>query len=298
MTSRIYDCIVVGAGPGGLQAAIHLARFNRGVMIFDRGGGSTRSAIHLENYLGLLSTSGQDLIDTGIMQAKKFGVRVERKVITRVVSNDDSFDVCTKDMNFKARFVIVSSGAEEKLPSIKNLNNFFGRSFFTCVSCDGYRCVGKKVLVAGDSIVAARVALAMKQMYTEDVSLVMAGVSLPDDYVAALAKEKIEVVDGVVEELIGDKTMGGARLQNGRIIACELLMSSFGYKLNDDFLSELPLERDITGFEILTNSVNESSLTGLYVLGGLQQQENRQAIIAAGQGAVAAIDINRRILES
>jgi thioredoxin reductase len=73
-------------------------------------------------------------------------------------------------------------------------------------------------------------------------------------------------------------------------------MSNFGYKLNDKFLKELNLKRDAKGFKYVVNSVYESSLNGLYIVGPLNIG-NDQVVIAAGEGAVAAIDINKRLLE-
>ncbi len=73
-------------------------------------------------------------------------------------------------------------------------------------------------------------------------------------------------------------------------------MSNFGFKLNDGFLSELPLERDNKGFKYKVNSHYESSISGLYIAGPLNTGHD-QIVIAAGEGAVAAIDINRRLLE-
>lgn len=70
----VLDCIVIGAGPGGLQACIHLGRYNFRVMLFDTPGGRTSYAKHIENYLGLPVVSGPDLLETGLSQAKSFGV--------------------------------------------------------------------------------------------------------------------------------------------------------------------------------------------------------------------------------
>ncbi len=69
---KIYDCIIAGAGPGGLQAAIYLGRYNRSVLIIDRGGGRTRHAKHIENFLSHKVISGQEIIERGIEQANIF----------------------------------------------------------------------------------------------------------------------------------------------------------------------------------------------------------------------------------
>jgi thioredoxin reductase (NADPH) len=69
---KIYDCIIIGGGPGGLQAAIYLARYKRDILLIDRGGGRTRHAKHIENFLSQKAISGKEIIEIGIEQARNF----------------------------------------------------------------------------------------------------------------------------------------------------------------------------------------------------------------------------------
>src|SRR5512141_2457616 len=79
---ELFDCIIIGAGPGGLQAAIYLGRYNRKVILLDRGGGRTWHARHIENFLTQKSISGSDIIRLGIDQARSFNVTVKRAEVT------------------------------------------------------------------------------------------------------------------------------------------------------------------------------------------------------------------------
>ncbi|MBI4680308.1 MAG: NAD(P)/FAD-dependent oxidoreductase, partial [Nitrospirae bacterium] len=81
---KIYDCIIIGAGPGGMQAAIYLGRYNRNVLLLDRGGGRTRHARHVENFLTQKSISGKEIIETGLEQARSFNVEIERGLVTKI----------------------------------------------------------------------------------------------------------------------------------------------------------------------------------------------------------------------
>lgn len=85
---RLYDCIIVGAGPGGLQAAIYLGRFNRDVLLIDRGGGRTAHAKAIENFLTQKVISGREIIERGLEQAKSFGVAVEKTLVTSIDTNN------------------------------------------------------------------------------------------------------------------------------------------------------------------------------------------------------------------
>ena len=295
-TEELLDCIVIGAGPGGLQACIHLGRYNFRVLLFHRPGGRTHHAKHIENYLGLRAVSGPDLLETGLAQAESFGVSVERAKVERVVAREGHFEVQAAGKTYRSRFVIAASGARESLAPFKNLPRFFGISYFTCMICDGYRTTGRKLLVIDRTINGVRLSIGMKQMFTDDVTFLAQGFSLPPQYTALLEEEGIGRVEGRPEELLGEKALEGVRLADGRVIPCEVIMGWGGISLNDEYLEGLPLERDTEGFKIVTRGAGESSIPGLFVLGALRQGHS-QAIISAGQGAEAAIEISTRIVE-
>lgn len=295
-SEELFDCIVIGAGPGGLQACIHLGRYNFRVLLFHRPGGRTYHAKHIENYLGLRIVGGPELLDIGLAQAESFGVAIERVKVERVEVRDGHFEVRAGDRSYRTRFVIASSGARETLAPFKNLPRFFGISYFTCMICDGYRTTGKKLLVIDRTINGVRLSIGMKQMFTNDVTFLAHGFSLSPQYAALLDEEGIALVEGRPEELLGEKGLEGVRLADGRVIPCEVILGWGGITLNDEYLEGLPLERDAEGFKIVTRGACESSIPGLFVLGALRQGHS-QAIISAGQGAEAAIEISTRIVE-
>ncbi len=291
----IYDCIIIGAGPGGLQAAIHLARYNRKVLIINHGGGRTTHATRIENYLGQAEITGKKLIEIGLEQINRFNVNLVRGHVTRL-EKEHLFSVYTKDEIYSAKYVIASSGASENIPQVKNIYKFFGTSFFTCVDCDGYHTTGKKLLIMGNSVKSTRLAFGMKQMFTDNITLLLTGEKLPADYEELLSEDKIGLIYKNPIEIIGNEVMEGVKFEDGSIVECDAVMSQYGYTLNDGYLKELGIKRDSENIKILTNNNGETSLSGLYALGPLRQG-NAQAIIAAGQGAIAAIDINKGMLE-
>ncbi len=290
------DCIVIGAGPGGLQACIHLGRYNFRVMLFHTPGGRTSYAKHLENYLGLRLVSGPELLETGLSQVKSFGVTIENAKVDRVTPRDGNFEVLAGGKTYRSRFVIAASGARETLAPFKNLHRFFGHSYYTCMICDGYRTTGKKLLVIDRTVNGVRLSVGMKQMYTKDVTFLAHGFTLAPVYRALLEEEGIGLVEGRPEELLGETTLEGVRMSDGSVIPCEVILGWGGISLNDEYLEGLDLERDAEGFKIMTKGNGESSIPGLFVLGALRTGHS-QAIISAGQGAEAAIEISTRIVE-
>jgi len=295
-THALFDCIVIGAGPGGLQACIHLGRYNFHVLLFHRPGGRTYHAKHIENYLGHRAVSGADLLEAGLAQAESFGVAVERVKVERVEAKAEYFEVQAAGKIYHSRFVIAASGARESIAPFKNLPRFFGTSYFTCMICDGYRTTGRKLLVIDRTVNGVRLSVGMKQIFTSDVTFLAHGFSLRPYYADMLKNEGINVIEGQPEELLGQESLEAVRLADGRVIPCEVIMGWGGISLNDEYLDGLPLERDAEGFKIVTRGAGESSIPGLFVLGALRQGHS-QAIISAGQGAEAAIEISTRIVE-
>lgn len=291
----VYDCIIIGAGPGGLQAAIYLGRYNRNVLLIDRSGGRTRHARHIENFIGHSSISGKDLIAIGVEQAKRFNVKFQKMAVTNVLKNK-TFAVYAGEEVFYSKFIVVSSGVYDNLPPVENVHKFLGTCFFTCMDCDGHKTTGKKLVIIGNSLHTVHLAFAMKEMFTSDLSLVLYTLQLPDEYQEELREEGITLINGRPLKIIGNDRVTGIQMKDNRLIECEMIMSDFGFKMNDGFLKGLTLRRDANGFKFVVNSAYESTLSGLYIVGPLNTG-NDQAVIAAGEGAVAAIDIKKRLLE-
>ncbi len=176
------------------------------------------------------------------------------------------------------------------------MNRFFARTIFTCVDCDGYRTTNKKLVILGDSLEAFRLAFAMKQMFTRDITLILSPHSLPVDHVDLLLEEDIAFVAGKPEEFLGETDLTGIRLADGQEITSEVVMLSYGYTINDSFLTGLPLKRESGSNKLITDHAGESSVKNLFALGALRVGR-AQAIIAAGQGAMVGIEINHRLLE-
>lgn len=296
MADVLYDCIIVGAGPGGLQAAIYLGRYNRKVLLIDRGGGRTAHARHIENFLTQKAISGKEIIEIGLEQARSFNVEIIKETVKEVLKKEH-FEVYTDKNKYHARFVIVSSGVYDNLPPIENIHKFLGAGFYTCIDCDGYKTTNKKLAIIGNSLKTVHLAFAMKEMFTKDITLILyTNVEGVQDFEPLLKEENIPLIVGRPLKIIGKGQIEAIEMRDGQKIECEVIMSHFGYKLNDDFLSRLNLKRDGKGFKYIVNQNYESSLSGLYIVGPLNQGQD-QVVIAAGEGAVSAIDIKKRLLE-
>jgi thioredoxin reductase (NADPH) len=292
----VYDCIIVGAGPGGLQAAIYLGRFNRRVLLIDRGGGRTTHAKHIENFLTQESIPGEEIIRLGMDQARSFGVEIVRAAVTGVKKEKGVFGVSTEQQDFRGSYVIVSTGGRENIPEIENIYTFFAKTVVTCMDCDGYRFTGKKTVIIGNSIRSANLAMGMREMYSKDITLILCTDKLPEIYKDELKDEGIACIVGRPKRFLGSEAVEAVEMEDGTMIPCEMVMSHFGFKLNDKFLDGLNLKKESDRRTYQVNRDFESSLNGLYIVGPLCGHD--QVVIAAGEGAVAALDINKRLLEA
>jgi len=295
MSGPVYDCIIIGAGPGGLQAAIYLGRYNRNVLLLDRSGGRTWHAPHIENVLTHAHISGSEIITRGMEQARSFNVRIEQERVT-AVEKPDLFLVRTTENVYASQYVIAASGVYDRLPLIAGLTRFLGQGYYTCVDCDGYKTTGRKLVVMGDELGSVNLAVAMKRMFTPDVSYLPWRFTLPQGNGEVLAEEGIGVITGEPKAIRGVSGVEGLEMSDNSVVPCEAVMASFGVTLNDEFLHELALKRDALGFKYVVSREFESSLEGLYIVGPLNSGQD-QVVIAAGEGAVAAMAINRRILQ-
>jgi thioredoxin reductase len=228
-------------------------------------------------------------------QAKSFGVELIKGVVTSVTKNRGVFEVSTETGTYSGLFVIVSTGGKENIPDIENIYKFFATTVVTCIDCDGYLFTGKKSLIIGNSIKSANLAMGMREMYSRDMTLVLCTDKLPPDYKEEMKDEGIRLVIGRPKRFHGDEAVESLEMEDGTIIPCEMVMSHFGFKLNDQFLSGLNMKKESDNRTYQVNRDFESSLSGLYIVGPLCGHD--QVVIAAGEGAIAALDIKKRLLE-
>ena len=286
----IYDCIIIGAGPAGLSSSIYLGRAHKKTLLIYSTPMRTSLAININNYLGFDNISGNELIDIGLKQAEKYGVEILISTVKNIIK-EDIFSVITYQGTFSSKYVIVASGINDVLPNIDNLFEFLGETFFTCFDCDGYRMTNKNVFIIGNEDSSARTALAIKQTYTNKITICTGKENkISIKYIKKLQEENINIINKNIKHINGDNgTIENIVLDDNSILKCDCILSDLGYERNDSFLQGLNLKRSETGY-IKVNSHYESSIKNLFVIGPLNTGPD-QVSVAVGQGAIAAIHI-------
>jgi thioredoxin reductase len=135
-------------------------------------------------------------------------------------------------------------------------------------------------------------AFGTKEMYTKDITLVLYYDKVPEAYKAELEEEGITLVIGRPVKVIGTEALEALEMKDGKSVPCEVILSHFGYKLNDSFLSGLNLKRD-DNWKYHKPCLNHHS--AVYILWARYGDD--QVVIAAGEGAMAALDMKKRLLE-
>ena len=150
-TEKIYDVIIVGAGPAGLTAAVYTSRGNLSTLMLERGapGGQMATTEDIENYPGFDHILGPDLSTKMFDHARKFGADYAYGDVTDIVDGEEYKTIFVGKKEYKARTIIISTGAEYKKMGIPGEEELTGRGVSYCAVCDGAFFRGKEIIVVG-----------------------------------------------------------------------------------------------------------------------------------------------------
>jgi thioredoxin reductase (NADPH) len=306
------NVIILGTGCAGFTAGIYTARANLNPLILEgkQPGGQLTTTSEVENFPGFpQGVDGYDLMDNLRKQATKFGARVENAFIDRVDFSDDCKTLYSGDKSYKAKVVIIATGAAPRLLGIPGEQEMYGgKGVTTCATCDGafYRDMEVVVIGGGDS--ACEEALFLTR-FCSKVTLVHRRDELRASKIMAertLAHEKIEAVwDSAVEEILpGEdgrvKAIKTKNLKSGEAgeIACKGIFIAIGHLPNTQPFEGI-LDLDTNGYLVPANgSMVKTSIPGVFVAGDCADHVYRQAITAAGMGCQSAIEAERWLAES
>lgn len=283
-----YDALVVGGGPAGLSAAIYLARFNRSVLVVDAGEGRSTSHETNENYLGFpRGIRSRDLRERGCRQAARFGAEFLRGRVTSVRRDGDEFIVRAGRRRLHARAVILATGVVDDFPAIRNIQRYVGVSLFWCITCDGWKARGKRIVLVGNSDEAATTALQFMD-FTPNVTLIT-----NSDRVGISRRKRDQLADAgipLVRARVAGIEGAGARIRGVRTSAQErlpldMLFSVQGAKPNVELAKGLGLRLE-EGY-IKTDAEQRTNIRHVYAAGDVTKAFAHQVVTAAHEGATA-----------
>jgi thioredoxin reductase (NADPH) len=296
------NVVILGSGPAGLTAALYAARANLKPLVLKGidAGGQLMLTTEVENYPGFPdAVLGPELMEKMEKQAARFEAELLHQEATRVDLGTRPFGVWSGDEEWRARTLIVATGASAKMLGIDSERRLLGHGVSTCATCDGFFFRGMDLIVVGGGDSAMEEALFLTRFATK-VTVVHRRDTLRASKIMqdrALANDKIEFVwDSVVHEVLGDGQVSGAVLKNvktgdERAVEAGGVFVAIGHTPNTS-LVEGQLELS-NGYITVREPTTYTSVEGVFAAGDCVDFTYRQAITAAGMGCQAAIDAER-----
>jgi len=304
MEEKQFDIIILGGGPAGLSAAVYAARSAAKVAVIDISmfGGQPSNYLELENYTGFKKVGGYELMEQFEEHADMFGVeKFPMEEIQSVDLNSEIKTVTTLNGVFKAKAIIIATGAQPKKLGVAGEKEFVGRGVSYCAVCDGAFYKEKVVAVVGGGNAAVEEAMYLTR-FADKVYLIHRRNELRADKIVqerAFKNEKLEFIyDTVVKEIQGDDLVKKAVIENvktGEVKDLEIngIFPYIGFTPNVELFNG-QVEQDNNGF-IVTDDKMQTNVKGVYAIGDVRTTPLRQVITAAADGAVAAVYAGRYV---
>ncbi|MFA5361939.1 MAG: thioredoxin-disulfide reductase [Candidatus Omnitrophota bacterium] len=297
----MYDCIIVGAGPGGLTAALYAGRYRLNTLVLEKitAGGQILMSPSIENFPGFpggISTA--ELMERMTRQVEEVGVKIESQEVVELdtggKANSLGFSVKTNEAVYEAKSVIIASGAQPKRLAVPGEELLTGRGVSYCGTCDGPLFRNKELVVVGGGDRAIEEALFLTE-YASKVSVIHRREGFRASEIMmekARNNPKIEFILGcTVEEIFGRDRVSGIKIKdvfkNVRFEKqCNGVFIFVGIEPNTGFVKD-KLEKDAAGF-IITEQNMGASKEGIFACGDCRKRSLYQVISACGEGAIAA----------
>lgn len=319
MTDQIYDTIIIGSGPAGLTAAIYNIRANLKTIVLsgDQPGGQLTLTTVVENYPGFATgIGGLKLMMDMQTQVKNLGVEIRSGFVNIIRRNEVDKKIFSLEMSggtvMKAKAVLVTTGAKARWLNIPKEKELIGKGVSACATCDGMFFRDKIVAVVGGGDVACEDAMFLSKFATKVYQVHRRDSLRAQVYIREKIKlnPKIEFIwDTEVVEINSDVDQSTDKLVNiklknnktgeEKIMTVDGLFVAIGHDPATSFVKEL-VELKETGHITVRHNEKYSTMTtvpGIFAAGDNVDDVYRQAIIAAGHGAMAGMDAERWLEE-
>lgn len=298
---KLYDVIVIGAGPGGMTAALYAARSNLSVLMIERGmpGGQLNNTAEVENYPGYESIMGPDLALKMYESPQKFGAENAYGIVTDLQDHGSYKEVVCEDQSYHAKAVIIASGCDHRKLQVKGEEEYSGMGVSYCAVCDGAFFRDKHLAVIGGGDSAIEEAIYLTQ-FASKVTIVHRRDELRAQKVIqdrAFANEKIEFQwNRIVREIVGENNkVTGLELVNPNNCEETSFLEVDGVFIYVGLIPQSePFQKlGITNEEgwIVTNDRMATKIPGIYAVGDIRDTVLRQIVTAVGDGGIAGQEI-------
>lgn len=281
-----FDVVIIGAGAGGMSAAIYAKRAGKNVVILEKmfAGGQMNTIERVANFPSYENISGFDLAQNMRKQVEQLGVEIRNEEVVSCSLLGDQKIVRTHKFEYETKSVIIATGARSKPLDVKGANNFLGRGLSFCATCDGKFFEGKTVAVVGSFDTAK-----------EDVEYLV-NLAKKIYFVSTLDKtcfdnKKIdEIPNSKIMNILGDDKIQEIVVQNQKTgenknIKTDALFVALGKSPDmGAFGDEIALDKN--GF-IKTDDKMQTNIRGVFAVGDVRSGSLKQIVTACSDGAIA-----------
>jgi len=294
---ELYDCIIIGGGPAGLNAAVVLGRCLRKVLLFDTEQYRNRYSHGMHNYLSRDHIPPTEFISICHGELEKYSVqKLNRKVVKAVKNEEGHFEVKdAQQTKYYARKLLVATGLSDNLPPVPGFDACYGKSIHHCPYCDGWEIRGKKVGIYAKNKEGWELALALK-CWSDTVTIYTDG----GRKIKPAQREHLVASDVAINHKPFDSvTHENGQLQeicfrDGTAEACDVIFFVNGYEQQCNLAEAFGCEVSRKGV-IITNRFQQTNIAGLYVAGDAAR-DMHFVVVAAAEGAKAAVTINKELI--
>ncbi len=286
----MYDLLIIGAGPGGVSAAIYAKRAGVSVVVVDKGESALLKAHMIENFYGAGAVSGKELFEVGYRQLSELSVELVNDEVLDLECDFETniFKVKAKNSEFEARSVIIATGNKHLLPPIKGIKQFEGKGVSFCATCDGFFYRGKVAGVVGGGEFALEEASYLANICTEVLLFTNGDEILFDKNEVA---KNIRIIEDKITEVSGELTLDTVLCGDEKYSVSGLFIAT-GTAGSVNFAKKVGIETE--GDLLVVYDEFESSLPMLYAIGDCIKGI-KQVAKATYEGMVAATAAVKKI---
>jgi alkyl hydroperoxide reductase subunit F len=298
----MYDLIIIGAGPAGITAAVYAARKRMELLVITRDiGGQAALSADVENYTGYQFITGPELAAKFAEHLRKYNIALkENEIAVEIKGIGNTVSVKTDKAAYQAKAVIIASGKRTRELNVPGEKEFKNKGLTYCATCDGPLFLAKVVAVIGGGNSALDAALQLikiaKHVYLVNINARLGG----DEVMWGRLKKSDKVTifnQAQVTALLGDKFVSAIKIKRqGREenLSVQGVFVEIGLIPNSEFALEV--EKNALG-EIRVNCHNETNIPGIFAAGDVTDVQEKQIIIAAGEGAKATLSVFRYLVQ-
>lgn len=303
----MYDVIIIGSGPAGYTAALYTSRAFLKTLVLAGiiPGGQLATTTDVDNFPGFAGgIKGPALMEEMKKQAERFGTEVVPETVKTVRQEDGkTFHVFTETKTYEGKLVIVATGAAAQYLGLESETRFMGKGVSACATCDGFFFRGKEIVVVGGGDTAMEEATFLTTFATKVTIVHRREEFRASPIMLDRAKKNPKIsflTNKTVEKILGESVVTGVRLRDNKTgrqedIKIDGVFLAIGHKPSTEFLRGI-IALDEKGYVVVRNGT-VTSVPGIFAAGDCVDHRYRQAVVAAGQGCMAAMDAEKWLSE-